>query len=103
MVKFFSGKTEAITKCSRCGNQGIRTEPFFTYSLSLPEVSEFEYSYYLVRRRDNAPDLPVRYGITLPRKASTQLFLTAVSQAQKISTDCLSLYTVFNNELLSKL
>ena len=36
VVKFFSGKTEAITKCQKCGNEGKRVEPFFTYSLSLP-------------------------------------------------------------------
>jgi hypothetical protein len=36
VVKFFSGKTEAVTMCKKCRNKGVRVESFFTYSLSLP-------------------------------------------------------------------
>jgi ubiquitin carboxyl-terminal hydrolase 31 len=36
VVKFFSGKTEAVTVCKKCRNKGVRVESFFTYSLSLP-------------------------------------------------------------------
>lgn len=69
VIKFFSGKTEALTSCVRCHNKNTRVESFFTYSLSLPEMKEAEYNYYYVESpQTSARTVPVRYGLTLDRK-----------------------------------
>jgi ubiquitin C-terminal hydrolase len=76
IVKFFSGKTEAITECVRCSNKNTRIEPFFTYSLSLTELKEMEFHYYFIEIPSKATStIPMRYGITLDRKVTVEEFL----------------------------
>jgi hypothetical protein len=48
VVKFFSGKTEAVTTCKQCRNKGVRVESFFTYSVSLPLQPVIEFYYHFV-------------------------------------------------------
>ena len=72
MVKFFSGQTEAVTECLKCHTKGVRKEPFFTYSLSLPDP-DVEYTYFLIENHISIKStVPVRHGITLHRKVTIE-------------------------------
>lgn len=47
--------------------------------------------------------MPVRYGITLDRKATVEDLINAISKNHRRPQDKLAIYTVFNNEILAYL
>jgi hypothetical protein len=100
VVKFFSGKTEAVTTCKQCRNKGVRVESFFTYSVSLPLQPVIEFYYHFVpfyRHPGNSTVTPILCGITLNRKVTVEQFIAEIYKRRRTKHCKIALYSLFNN------